>query len=101
MKPGNQLAQGEPALQTDPQDPQDRQPVAFHIVVHPDKCIGAGHCVKCAPDVFSQDEDDGVVIVLQARPPLGRLEAVESAARMCPTAVIEVHKEFDTPQPAQ
>ena len=28
-----------------------------------DTCISSGQCVATAPDVFDQDEDDGVVIL--------------------------------------
>jgi len=67
-------------------------PGTFRIVIHPDKCIGAGHCVAAAPDVFGQNEDDGVVILLQECPSLERLADVENAIRLCPTGVIEVRK---------
>ncbi|NDH54052.1 MAG: ferredoxin [Betaproteobacteria bacterium] len=68
-------------------------PKSFRIILHQEKCIGAGHCVTCAPDIFGQNEDDGVVILLNDNPPPDRLAAVESAARMCPTGVIQVTKE--------
>lgn len=66
----------------------------LQILVYPDKCIGAGHCVACASDVFSQNEDDGVVILLEASPSPERVDAVESAARMCPTSAIEINKNW-------
>ena len=62
----------------------------LRITIHPDKCIGAGQCVGAAPDVFSQNDDDGVVILLNASPSAERIEAVRSAARLCPTSAIEV-----------
>ncbi len=61
------------------------------ITIYPDKCVGAGHCVVCAPDIFSQNEDDGVVILLDPNPPADRLEAARAAARRCPTSAIVVH----------
>jgi ferredoxin len=39
------------------------------IKVDATRCIGAGLCVVAAPEVFSQNEDDGLVIVLQEYPP--------------------------------
>ena len=69
-------------------------PKSFRVTVYPDKCIGAGHCVACAPDIFGQNDDDGVVILLVESPPLDRLEDVESAVSMCPTGVIEIHKDY-------
>jgi ferredoxin len=71
-----------------------RVPKSLRIKVYPDKCIGAGHCVVCAPDIFSQNDDDGVVILLNENPPPERHEAASSAARMCPTSAIEVHEEW-------
>jgi ferredoxin len=64
----------------------------LRIKVHQDRCVGAGHCVGCAPDVFSQNEDDGVVILLLEELSYDRRDAVDSAARMCPTSAIEVEE---------
>jgi len=60
------------------------------IKIYPEKCIGAGHCVGCAPDIFSQNEDDGVVILLKDDPPPDRYESAKAAARLCPTSAIEI-----------
>ena len=47
----------------------------MRIKVDATKCIGAGLCVVAAPEVFSQNEDDGLVIVLQEdRAPSGEEE---------------------------
>ena len=62
----------------------------FRIKIYPEKCIGAGHCVGCAPEIFSQNDDDGVVILLAENPPAGSLEGAKSAARLCPTSAIEI-----------
>lgn len=72
----------------------DREPKRIHVKIYPDKCIGAGHCVVHAPDMFSQNDDDGVVILLNEAPPVDRREAAKSAARMCPTSAIEVIEEW-------
>ena len=42
-----------------------------------------------APDVFDQD-DDGIVLLLQDRPGEDRSAAVNEAVSMCPTGVIWV-----------
>jgi ferredoxin len=70
----------------------NRELPRLRVSVHPDKCIGAGHCVGCAPEIFSQNEDDGVVILLIEKPSVDRRAAVESAVRMCPTSAIEVQE---------
>lgn len=58
------------------------------IKVDVDKCIGAGLCVLAAPQVFAQDEDTGLVIVLQESPGADQHQAVREAARLCPALVI-------------
>jgi ferredoxin len=58
------------------------------IKVDVDKCIGAGLCVLAAPNVFAQDEDTGLVILLQEEPASDQHEAVKEAARLCPALVI-------------
>jgi ferredoxin len=57
------------------------------ITVDRDKCIASGACVIAAPELFDQDED-GIVVVLDENPD-GELaaKAVE-AAQACPAAVI-------------
>ena len=73
-------------------DPQQTV-TGIRIAIHPDKCIAAGHCVSAAADVFDQNEDDGIVILLNANPSSDRLEAVRTAARLCPTSAIEIIEE--------
>lgn len=59
----------------------------MRIVIDEDKCIASGSCVLECPEVFGQDED-GIVVVLQERPPKELHEGVEAAIRACPAAVI-------------
>jgi ferredoxin len=61
----------------------------MQVEVERDKCITAGHCVLVAPDVFDQD-DDGVVILLDDAPAEALREAVEEAAALCPAALIRL-----------
>jgi ferredoxin len=59
----------------------------LQVNVDRDKCIASGACVLAAPEVFGQD-DDGIVVVLQASP-TAELEAKAlDAIRACPAAVI-------------
>jgi ferredoxin len=60
----------------------------FRVIADRDKCIASGACVLACPDVFEQD-DDGIVVVLQALPPVGLWDMVDAAVRACPAAVIE------------
>ncbi|MFF8606826.1 ferredoxin [Streptomyces sp. NPDC015346] len=62
----------------------------MEIRVDRDRCLGAGMCALTAPAVFDQDEDEGLVVLLNARPPQERHAAVRVAAGVCPAAVITV-----------
>ena len=54
------------------------------------RCVGSGNCVYVAPDIFSQDDDDGMVILLTERPDASLSEAVAEAARQCPSMAIQL-----------
>jgi ferredoxin len=60
------------------------------VTVDRDKCVASGQCVLAAAEVFDQDEDDGVVILLNEAPSPDQYDAVRLAAQMCPASVIEV-----------
>jgi ferredoxin len=60
------------------------------VTVDRDKCVASGQCVLAAAEVFDQDEDDGVVILLNETPGPDQYDAVRLAAQMCPASVIEV-----------
>ncbi|AEH09378.1 MULTISPECIES: ferredoxin [Protofrankia] len=55
-----------------------------------ERCIGAGLCVLTAPEVFEHDDDEGLVIILEATPAAHHRDNVELASRLCPTGVISV-----------
>ncbi len=59
------------------------------IEIAVERCIGAGHCSTCAPNVFGQD-DDGLVVLLAAEVPEEERGLVEEAAELCPTGAIIV-----------
>lgn len=58
-----------------------------------EKCVGAGVCALAAPNVFDQNDDDGIIVVLDDAPPVSEQEAVREAAVRCPAAVIRVLEE--------
>jgi ferredoxin len=47
-------------------------------------------CVVRAPEVFGQNEDDGLVQVLEAIPPASVHEKVRDAAAACPVRAIAI-----------
>ena len=61
----------------------------MRLTIDRDKCCGAGHCVVQAPDVFDQD-DDGVVVLLEPAPRGAAADDARDAAGLCPTWAIAV-----------
>jgi len=57
------------------------------------KCVGAGQCVMFAEDLFSQDEDTGLVSVLVPNPSPGQRESAERAIIACPSLAIWLEDE--------
>ncbi|MFI0191352.1 ferredoxin [Streptomyces sp. NPDC017082] len=60
------------------------------VVADYDKCCAAGQCAVLAPDVFDQDEDDGVVVILDEEPAAVLHDAVLRAVTACPGAALRV-----------
>jgi len=65
----------------------------IRIIIDRNRCIGSGRCVEVAPEVFSQDEDDGIVILLQERPTEEQREAAEAAVWQCPSMAIRAEED--------
>lgn len=65
----------------------------MRISIDQSRCIGAGQCVLKAPAVFDQQEEDGLVILLQESPAPEHQAAARIAARVCPAEVIHVHED--------
>jgi ferredoxin len=59
------------------------------VTTHTDRCIASGACVLASPQVFDQDED-GIVVLLDPHPPESEQESAREAARACPAMVIDV-----------
>ncbi|WP_335936453.1 ferredoxin [Streptomyces sp. PTD5-9] len=55
-----------------------------------DRCVGSGQCAMFSPEVFDQD-DDGLVLVLQDEPAAPLHDSVRRAADLCPSRSIQVH----------
>jgi ferredoxin len=61
----------------------------MHVEGNRDVCVGAGMCVLTAPEVFDQD-DEGIVTVLQKEPDAAEQPAVRQAATLCPSGAVRV-----------
>jgi ferredoxin len=51
-------------------------------------CIGSGNCARTAAATFTQDETDGIVVLLDPDPPADQRAAVRVAAEQCPVGAI-------------
>lgn len=58
------------------------------VLIDRGKCVGAGQCVRVAPEVFDQDEKDGLVMLIEAQPGAKIAPFVRKAARLCPVQAI-------------
>lgn len=58
------------------------------IRIHEGKCVGAGQCELFAPSLFQQDEETGLVTVLDPNPGAPDHEAARAAVHACPTKTI-------------
>ena len=63
----------------------------FKVVVDEDLCIGAGQCVLVAPEIFDQD-DKGLVVLLDATPPPALHDVARKAAKLCPARAITIEE---------
>jgi ferredoxin len=52
-----------------------------------DRCAASGQCVMVAPLVFDQD-DEGMIVLLNENPGADEREAVAESARLCPASAI-------------
>lgn len=60
------------------------------ITIFPEKCVGVGQCVIAAPKIFSQNDDDGQVILLTEDFGPSDYQDIRAAARLCPASAILV-----------
>ena len=54
-----------------------------------DVCIQAGNCVMVADNLFDQD-DDGVVVVLVDEVPDGEEDKAREAVKLCPSQALKI-----------
>ncbi len=62
----------------------------MRIAVDRDRCCGSGNCVLALPEVFDQDDADGLVVLRQPEPSDEFIAQVEQAMESCPTGAISV-----------
>ncbi|MBL8381530.1 MAG: ferredoxin [Burkholderiales bacterium] len=62
----------------------------MRIRIERERCVGAGQCVRVAPAVFDQADDDGLVRLIEAAPQGPEAERARKAAQLCPAQVIHI-----------
>lgn len=62
----------------------------MRVTADRESCATSSLCVYAVPEVFDQDEVEGLVVVRDERPPAELHPAVRLAARSCPTRSIDV-----------
>ncbi|GAA1990580.1 ferredoxin [Kitasatospora viridis] len=62
----------------------------MHVSVDQDRCCSSGQCVLAVPTVFDQDEEEGVVRLLDADPSPELDEKLRTAAALCPAGAISL-----------
>ncbi|MBT6400826.1 MAG: ferredoxin [Verrucomicrobia bacterium] len=60
------------------------------ITVKEDACVGSGQCALVAESLFDQD-DSGIVVLLNANPDASQESAAQKAASLCPARAIIVN----------
>jgi ferredoxin len=65
----------------------------MHVTVDQDRCCSAGQCVLTAPTVFDQNDDEGLVELLQADPAEPLHHQVRLAATLCPAGAITIRED--------
>lgn len=60
------------------------------VVADTDVCVASGQCVMLAPRTFTQDDEDGVVVVLDEEPPAEARDVVRNAALTCPSGALRI-----------
>jgi len=57
------------------------------------RCASSGNCADVAPEVFTQDDETGVVVLLEAHPAPESTADVEQAESLCPARAIQLSAE--------
>jgi ferredoxin len=54
------------------------------------ECLGTGVCVLTAPDLFTQDDDEGLVVILDESPGPDLTDAAREAVESCPSGALSL-----------
>ncbi|WP_405411973.1 ferredoxin [Streptomyces decoyicus] len=74
---------------SDPREP-------MRLSVDRDRCAGAGMCALTAPEVFDQDDEEGLVVLLHPAPAPELRAAARMAVSLCPAGAIALNSPDST-----
>jgi ferredoxin len=63
------------------------------VVADREVCAGSGMCVRTAPGLFDQDDEDGRVVVLVTELRKDKVVAAREAVSLCPTGALSLEAE--------
>ena len=69
----------------------------MRVVAGREVCAGSGMCVRTAPRLFDQDDNDGRVVVLEPEIPRDDEAAAREAVSLCPTGALSLEADEDGP----
>jgi ferredoxin len=65
----------------------------MRLVADRDICVGSGLCVLTASQVFDQDPNDGLVVLLTDRLESADADAARKAVALCPSGALSIVEE--------
>ncbi|MFI9644065.1 ferredoxin [Micromonospora sp. NPDC051925] len=71
-------------------DRQVTEETTLQVAVDRGRCCGSGNCVLAVPEVFDQDDADGLVLLRDPAPRAALRERVQRAVDLCPAGAIRV-----------
>ena len=60
------------------------------IIVDTTRCTSSGRCAWYAPDIFGQNDDDGLAQVIKQDYTAEEMELIRDAVNNCPTAALSL-----------
>ncbi|WP_328342000.1 ferredoxin [Micromonospora sp. NBC_00421] len=70
--------------------PRADEGTTLRVAVDRARCCGSGNCVLAVPEVFEQDDADGLVLLRDPAPRAALRERLDRAVDLCPAGAIRV-----------
>ncbi|WP_234341151.1 ferredoxin [Streptomyces sp. NRRL S-1813] len=76
--------------------PMDSPEEPLRLSVDRDRCAGAGMCALTAPEVFDQDDEEGLVVLRHPAPAPEHRAAARMAVGLCPAGALALNSPDST-----